>query len=70
MKYVIVKIGKIITQIAKPTDVDGYTIGILESFMPEKTEMDKMTDEQIDDFIEENNKRMTAICEFLNDNNL
>ena len=57
MKYTTVKISGIITQIAKKTDVEGYTEGILEIFYP---------DEEAENWIEENNKRMTAICNFLN----
>ena len=70
MKYVTVKIGNIITQIAKPTNIEGYTIGVLEAFMPDAGDLQNWNDVRVNVFIEENNKRMNAICKFLNDNNL
>lgn len=66
-KYVTTEVSGIITQIAKPTDVPGYTEGIMEVFLPDET---KMTDAESRKWIAENNKRMKAICKFLNENNL
>jgi hypothetical protein len=66
-KYVTKSIAGIITQIAKPTSVEGYTEGVMESFLPET---DNMTAKECDKWIRENNKRMKAICKLLNDNNL
>jgi hypothetical protein len=66
-KYTTVEISGIVTQIAKVTDIKGYTEGILECFLPEENEL---TDEQTDKWVKDNNKRMRAICHFLNKNNL
>ena len=68
MKYITVKIGGIITQIAKPTDVKSYTIGIMEIMFPDNT--DKWTKKQTNAWIAENNKRMESICNFLNESKL
>lgn len=54
-------------QIAKETNVKGYTEGVIEAFLPD---VDTLTQKEEKQWIEENNKRMTAICKFLNDNNL
>lgn len=66
-KYVTVEISGIITQIAKPTEIQGYTEGVLEVFLPDE---EKMTDEESDKWIKENNNRMKVICKFLNVHNL
>ena len=63
MKYVTTKILGIITQIAKETEVKGYTVGILEVFLPDENELTK---QETLVWIEDNNKRMIAICDFLN----
>lgn len=70
MKYTTVKISNIITQIALTTDVPGYTVGVIEAFLPDEDEMERWADDIVEKWIEENNKRMTAICKFLNENNL
>lgn len=64
MKYTTVKVGIIITQIALKTDVEDYTEGILEIFFPYSENWSKKEAKQ---WIAENNKRMTAICNFLNE---
>ena len=69
-KYVTVEISGIITSISKPTDIPGYTVGVIESFLPTDEELNKMSTQQEHDWTMENNTRMTAICKFLNDNNL
>lgn len=66
-KYVAIKVHGIVTQIAKPTEIKGYTEGIIEVFLPDET---KMTDLESRVWVKDNNKRMTAICKFLNDGNL
>lgn len=66
MKYITQSISGIITQIAKPTKIKGYTEGVIESFLPDEG----LTPSQEKEWIKENNKRMNAICKFLNDNNL
>ena len=63
--YTTVKISGIITQIAT-TEIKGYTIGVLEVFLPEK----EMKEKEEKQWIKSNNKRMEAICKFLNENNL
>lgn len=65
-KYTTVSISGIITQIAKPTKIDGYTEGVIEVFLPD----DGLTQKEEKEWIKENNKRMEAICDFLNKNNL
>lgn len=67
MKYTTVKISNIIIQIAKQTEIKGYTEGILEVFLPDEN---IMTAKQEKQWIKDNNKRMKAICKFLNDNDL
>lgn len=67
MKYITSRVGNIITQIAKETDIVGYTEGIIEVFLPDET---KMTNTECRKWIKENNKRMQAICKFLNENDL
>lgn len=63
-KYITVKISGIIIQVAKATEVKGYTEGILEVFFPDPPLKNPGK------WIKENNTRMEAICKFLNDNNL
>lgn len=67
MKYVTTKISGIITQIAKETDIRGYTEGVLEVFLLDE---EKMTDKESREWIKKNNFRMERICSFLNENNL
>lgn len=69
-KYVTVEISGIITQIAKSTEIKGYTEGILECFLPDNDTTQEMTEPENNKWIRENNKRMKAICKFLNDSNL
>ncbi len=66
-KYVTVEISGIITQIAKELE-PGYTEGVIEIFFPDDDV--KLTKKQQNAWIAENNKRMKAICKFLNENNL
>ena len=68
-KYVTVEIREIgiITQIAKKMG-PGYTKGVIEIFFPDDDV--KLTKKQQNAWIAENNKRMKAICKFLNENNL
>lgn len=66
-KYVTVEISGIVTQIAKKLK-PGYTEGVIEIFFPDDDV--KLTKNQQNAWIAENNKRMKAICKFLNENNL
>ena len=66
-KYVTVEIHGIVTQIAKKI-APGYTEGVIEIFFPDDDV--KLTKKQQNAWIAENNKRMKAICKFLNENNL
>jgi len=66
-KYTTVKVSGIVIQVAKKTILEGYTEGLIEAFLPDET---KMTDKEINTWIKINNKRMLAICEFLNENDL
>jgi hypothetical protein len=69
-RYHIVLIGGIITQIATQTEVKGYTKGVIESFLPDDDELEKMSEQEEAGWIIENNRRMSAICQFLNDEKL
>lgn len=66
-KYILVTISGIHTQVALKTKTKGYTIGVLEAFMPDA---EKWGDAKSNKWISENNKRMKAICKMLNDNGL
>ncbi len=66
-KYVTVEISGIIIQIAKKLE-PGFTEGVIEIFFPDDDV--KLTKKQQNAWIAENNKRMKAICKFLNENNL
>ena len=69
MEYTTVEISGIITQIAKEIKVEGmpygtkYTEAIMDIFFPDDNKTGKK-------WILENNKRMIAICKFLNENDL
>ena len=67
MKYITEKIGNLITRISLETDTKGYTVGMLEPFFLSDEEMNLMTDEQVDTWVEQNNKRMIAVCNHLNE---
>lgn len=67
MKYVTVKIGGVITQVELKTKIKGYMEGVIECFLPET---EGWSEKEINKWIADNNKRMTAICDFLNKNNL
>ena len=69
-KYILISISDVIIQIAEKTETKNYTEGILESILPDDEELETWTDKQIKDWEASNNKRMKAICKFLNDNNL
>lgn len=62
-KYITITMSGIITRIVTKTDVPGYTEGVLEVFLPDET---KMTQKESRDWVKQNNKRMTAICDFMN----
>jgi len=69
-KYVTVVVSTIILQIAEETDIPGYTKGVIEAFLPDDEEVEKMSKKHEKAWIAANNKRMIAICNFLNENNL
>jgi hypothetical protein len=66
MKYTTVEISGIIMQVALKTDIKGYTEGVIEAFLPESG----LSEKEERAWIIKNNKRMKAICKFLNENNL
>lgn len=70
MKYITVEINGIVTQIAKPTEFNGFTEGVLEAFLPDDETLEVWTENQAAEWTLNNNKRMEAICKFLNENNL
>jgi hypothetical protein len=69
-QYVLVTFGNIHTQIAKTTDIEGYTVGIISAYLPEDHEIEQLGEKGTKEWVAANNKRMEAICKFLNDNNL
>lgn len=64
MKYIMTSIGNAITHISKESENGGEATGILETFIPDG---EQMTLKEGKAWIEANNKRMTAICNFLNE---
>lgn len=69
-KYVCCWNGKVISRIAEKTVVYGYTIGVLEPFFPSDEELLEMSRKEVKEWIKTNNRRMKAICKFLNENQL
>jgi len=65
-KYVVDYISGVASRIAIPTKTPGYTIGILEPFYPSDEELAVWSGPEHKKWIKENNERMEAICEFLN----
>lgn len=64
MKYILIKFSSIIIQISKQTQINNTEI-ILEATLPDiKNYMLQKR------WIKESNKRMKAICKFLNENDL
>ena len=70
MNYYCEKIGNIINRISVKTEIDGYTEGIIEPFFPSRDELEQWNNKQHSAWIKVNNKRMEAICKFLNENEL
>jgi len=68
VKYVLVELSGIYTQIAKKTNIPDYTVGVIETFFPDEEEIKLMTKKQEKAWIKENNHRMEAICKFMNEN--
>lgn len=69
-QYVTVKTFDVITQIAEGSEIEGYTVGVLEIFFPDDSEINAWNKKEHKNWIESNNKRMTAICNFLNEKQL
>lgn len=69
-KYICVTVNGIILQIAKHTEIKNLTEGVLEVFLPDDSELERWGEKESEDWTLSNNKRMKAICKFLNDNNL
>jgi len=67
-KYITIYISNVITQIAEKTNIEGYSIGIIEIIFPENHV--KWTGNKCNKWIKENNERMNAICDFLNNKHL
>jgi len=70
MKYICIKTTGVIGRIAIETDIPGYTEGILEPFFPSEEELETWNKIKQKEWIKQNNKRMRAICKFLNENDL
>lgn len=70
VNYITVKISGVIISIGKEdSNIKGYCEVILESFLPTEEEMENWSKAQEVKWIKENNERMEAICEFLNNRN-
>jgi hypothetical protein len=69
-KFTTVKVSGVIIQVAETTDIEGYTIGVIESMLPTDEELSKMTQKQQDKWVKKNNIRMEAICTFMNNFNV
>lgn len=67
MKYTIITISGIHTGIGLSTDIEGYTEGILETVLPSDEELEEWGENAIKNWTQNNNARMEAICEFLNE---
>jgi len=63
MKYTTVRISGIIIQVAKTTDLIGYTEGVIESLLPDENQL---TEKEQREWIKTNNKMMQDICDLLN----
>jgi len=68
MKYKVIYITGIATQIGHSTEIKGYTVGVFYSHIPSNEEAEAMGNKACKEWIRENNKRMRAICKFLNEN--
>ena len=66
MKYKLVTVSTIHLSIGIELQ-PGYFENILETFLPDESEMSPKEEKE---WIKKNNKRMKAICKFLNENNL
>lgn len=67
-KYILVTISGIHTQIAMNTETEGYSVGLMEVFLPTDAEIEGWSRKKTNKWIVGNNKRMEAICDFLNKN--
>lgn len=67
MAYQTFKAHGVIISIGATTDVPGYTKTVLESFLPSDEELKAWNEKKTNKWIKSNNKRMEAICKFLNE---
>lgn len=65
--YKVIYVSNIAISINRTTDVEGYTISELERTLLTHEEMEKMNDEEVDEWIKNNNAMMENICQCLND---
>jgi hypothetical protein len=65
-KYITVKVHGIIMQVAMVIE-GSYTEGVIECFLPDEN---TLTEKEEQEWIKQNNKRMAAICDFLNEKGL
>lgn len=65
VKYIPITVSTIVIAIGESTPIKGYSKTVLESIIP-----DDLPLKEEKRWIKENNKRMKAICKFMNDNNL
>jgi hypothetical protein len=69
MKYTVIYVSGVATRVAIPIS-PGYSEGVIEPFFPSDEELLKMNRKQVREWTQKNNRRMRAICKFLNENNL
>lgn len=50
-RYTLVTVSGIHTQIAKTTKTKGYTVGVMEVFLPTEEELEKWSDKQTTQWI-------------------
>jgi hypothetical protein len=75
MKYTVDYISGVATRIATRVDspiseFGKYTEGVLEPFFPTEDDLLDMSRREVREWTRANNKRLRAICKFLNKNKL
>ena len=69
-KYITVRVSGIVTRVAEKTPNSAHVIGVIDAVIPSDIELDTWSEQKQNEWINQNNKRMRAICKLLNDKNL
>lgn len=69
-KYIVCYNCGVASRIATKTDAEGYTLGVLEPFFPSDEELLKWSRKEVREWTKTNNRRLKAVCKFLNENQL